>query len=160
MKIRLADETDKQAINELRRQVKLLHAAGRPDYFTDDFDQVSADYLNILFMQENVEILVAEQEVGIVGMACIEYVDRPATPYRLPTKYCHIMEFVIDEHHRQQGIGKALFHFIKRRAAERGFRRIELGVWEFNEGALKFYEELGFCTFKRQMEYCASEEEA
>lgn len=159
MVIREAHKADKHAINELRKQVKLLHAAGRPDYFTDDFDQLSADYLNILLMRENGEILVAEQEDGIVGLACMEYVDRPATPYRLPMKYCHIEEFVIDEHHRRQGIGKALFHFIKRRAAERGFRRIELGVWEFNDDALKFYEELGFCTFKRQMEYRESEEE-
>lgn len=159
MRIRVADAADKQAINELRRQVKLVHAAGRPDFFTEDFDQASADYLNVLFMRENGEILVAEQEDGIVGLACMEYVDRPGTPYRLPAKHCHIEEFVVDEHHRRQGIGKTLFDFVKRRAAKRGFFRIELGMWEFNEGALKFYESMGFRTFKRQLEYCAAEEE-
>ena len=26
-------------------------------------------------------------------------------------------------------------------------------MWEFNEGALKFYESIGFTTYRRYMEY-------
>lgn len=153
MIVREAREGDKQAVNELRRQIKLVHAAGRPDFFSADFNEESAAYLDILLRQENVEVLVAEQDSSIVGLACIEYIDRPATPYRVSFSYCHIMEFGVDERYRRQGIGTALFDAIKARAAERGFRRIDLGMWEFNEDALKFYEAMGFHTYKRQMEY-------
>lgn len=153
MIVREAGEADTQAINALRRQVKLVHAAGRPDFFSDDFNQQLEDYLTIFFRQENAEVFVAEKDRHIVGFACVEYVDRPASPYRMALKYCDVNEFGVDEEHRRQGIGTALFAFIRARAAEKGFSRIELNMWEFNEGALRFYESLGFRTYRRYMEY-------
>lgn len=153
MVIREACEADKQAINALRKQVLLVHAAGKPEFFSDTFSKELADHLNMLFMQENAEVLVAESDNEMLGFACIEYIDRPGTPYRMPTRYCHVIEFGVDEGHRRQGIGRALFESVKARAAERGFSRIELDMWEFNEGALAFYEAIGFRTYRRYMEY-------
>ena len=37
-------------------------------------------------------------------------------------------------------------------AKEKGFSRIELNMWEFNQDALAFYEAAGFKTFRRYME--------
>ena len=37
-------------------------------------------------------------------------------------------------------------------AKEKGLHRIELNMWEFNQGALAFYEATGFVTFRRYME--------
>jgi GNAT superfamily N-acetyltransferase len=34
--------------------------------------------------------------------------------------------------------------FIKEYARQKGFKRLELNMWEFNEGALKFYENAGY----------------
>lgn len=51
-----------------------------------------------------------------------------------------------------RGIGRALFMFMQEDAKARGFTRIELNMWEFNEGALAFYEALGFTTYRRYME--------
>ena len=34
-----------------------------------------------------------------------------------------------------------------------GLDKIELDVWEFNDTALKFYESLGFRTYRRYMEF-------
>lgn len=153
MQVRLAVEADKSAINELRRQVKLLHTAGAPDFFAEGFPQELADYLNVLFMQENGEVIVAEREGEIVGFACLSYVERPATVFRNAMKFCGIEEIGVDEHCRRQGVGRALMAFIKDRAAEKGFPRLELNMWEFNEGALRFYESIGFRTYRRYMEY-------
>mgnify|MGYP002516362319 CR=1 FL=1 len=47
----------------------------------------------------------------------------------------------------------AMIGFIRDFAREKGFHRIELNMWEFNEGALRFYESLGFRTYRRYMEY-------
>lgn len=153
LNIRLATQADKPAINELRKQVKLVHAAGRPDFFSEGFDEASADYLNVMMMQENAELFVADRDGAIVGFAFLEYIDRPATPYRIATQYCHIAEFGVDERYRRQGIGTALFDRVKACAAEKGYRRMELGMWEFNESALRFYESVGFHTYKRNLEY-------
>lgn len=151
--IRLAREDDKAAVNELRRQVLSVHAAKRPEVFPSEFSREYANYLDIVMMQENAQVLVAEWDGRIVGFTCLEYMDRPGTCYRMPMHACHVMEFGVAEQYRRQGIGRALFDDIRTRAEARGFRRIELGVWEFNESALRFYESLGFHTSKREMEY-------
>ena len=153
MQVRMAVEADKPAINALRRQVKLLHTEGRPEFFAPGFPQELADHLNVIFEQENSEVVVAEQDGQVVGFACLAYVEKPAFVFRNALKYCDIDELGVDERFRRQGIGRAMFEFIKVRAAERGFSRIELNMWEFNEGALRFYEALGFRTYRRYMEY-------
>lgn len=158
MRIRLAGEADKQAINILRQQVQSVHAAGRPDFFPAEFSRELADHLNIFFMQDNAEVIVTEVDDQLVGFASIEYIDRPGSPYRLPVRYCHVVEFGVEERHRRQGIGTALFENIKERAKEKGVDRIELDMWEFNESALRFYESLGFRTFRRYMEFRTMEE--
>ncbi len=42
--------------------------------------------------------------------------------------------------------------FIRGYAREKGFRRLELNMWEFNRDALAFYEAAGFSTYRRYME--------
>lgn len=42
--------------------------------------------------------------------------------------------------------------FIKEYAREKGFKKLELNMWEFNQGALDFYEAVGFKTYRRYME--------
>ena len=37
-------------------------------------------------------------------------------------------------------------------AREKGIRRLELNMWEFNQDALAFYEAAGFSTYRRYME--------
>ena len=45
-----------------------------------------------------------------------------------------------------------MIRFIREYAQEKGFRRLELNMWEFNRGALAFYEAAGFTTYRRYME--------
>ena len=52
---------------------------------------------------------------------------------------------------RRQGVGKALMDFARDDAREKGFPRIELDVWSFND-ALRFYEAEGYTVFRRYLE--------
>ena len=45
-----------------------------------------------------------------------------------------------------------MIRFIRAFAREKGYRRLELNMWEFNRGALAFYEAAGFSTYRRYME--------
>ena len=45
-----------------------------------------------------------------------------------------------------------LVDFIKQDAASKGYSRIELDVWEFNETAIEFYNAIGFKPYRRYME--------
>ena len=67
--------------------------------------------------------------------------------------FLDIDEFCVDEAYRRKGAATELIAFIKSYAKEKGFHRIELNMWEFNQGALAFYEAVGFKTFRRYMEF-------
>ena len=70
-----------------------------------------------------------------------------------------IHEFGVDEAFRRQGAATAMIGFIRDYAAKNGFRRVELNMWEFNQGALAFYEAAGFATYRRYMEMEIAEEQ-
>lgn len=40
----------------------------------------------------------------------------------------------------------------KQEAKNRGFDRLELDVWEFSKGAMKFYDSVGFKTYREYKE--------
>ena len=64
----------------------------------------------------------------------------------------HVEEFGVDPAFHRKGVATALVEYMKRDAAQRGYPRIELDMWEFNQGALAFYENVGFQTYRRYME--------
>ena len=72
-------------------------------------------------------------------------------------RYYSVEEIAVEETFRRRGIGIQLVEYMKQDARRKGFDRVELDVWEFNEGALEFYEAAGFHTFRRFMEYGLNE---
>ena len=58
----------------------------------------------------------------------------------------------MDEAYRRKGAASALIAYMKDDAKAKGLNKIELDVWEFNEGALAFYEAAGFTAYRRYME--------
>lgn len=153
MNIRFATENDLQRVNELRAQVSALHAAGKPEVFRSGFSPELQEHVYTLHAAPGHAILVAEGENAIVGFACMKLVDHPGSPYRLPQKYLDVDEFGVDECVRRQGVGRALFEAVREYAKSLGVSRIELNMWEFNQEALKFYESIGFSTYRRYMEF-------
>lgn len=151
--IRYAEKQELAIVNELRSQVNEVHVKGRPDIFRDGFCKEFKDYIYKEWDHEKSDIIVAIAKDKICGYAIIEYIKKPSSPYTMAKKYCHINEFGIDEKYRRQKIATELFEFIKAQAKEKNFDRIELDMWEFNETALKFYDSVGFCTYRRFMEY-------
>ena len=152
MEIRFAGREDLPAVNRLRRQVKELHAAGRPDIFKPGFGPELEHYLYEIFEDPDQEILVAEEEGVIRGFAILHEIRRPENPYMAQRHYLDIDEFCVDEACRRRGIGRTLIEAAKAVAKKRGFDRLELNMWEFNQGALAFYEAEGFETYRRYME--------
>lgn len=152
MLIRFATENDLPRINELRRQVNDLHTAARPDMFKPGFPQEIQDYLHTIFEADDRHILVVEMNGKIVAFACLAEIVTSATPYRPSRRFFEVDELGVDKSARRKGVGRKLFEEICRIAKDKGFAKIELNMWEFNEEALKFYEAIGFSTYRRYME--------
>ena len=152
MTVRFAREDELGRVNELRRQVSELHAAGKPDVFKPGFPREMEDFLLLIWNDPEKEVVVAEQDGRVCGYAVLHYIHRPENPSKFKMDYLDIDEFGVDEACRRQGAATAMIDFIRAYAKEKGLRRIELNMWEFNKGALAFYEAVGFATYRRYME--------
>ena len=150
--VRFAKPEDAEQINALRRQVNELHVIGRPHHFKSGFNQELQDHV-FLYLTGGIGYAAVDEEEGqIRGMVLVDYIDRPESPYRYAERFAHIAEICVDEKCRRQGVGKALMDFVKADAKKKGFSRIELDVWSFND-ALAFYEAEGFTVFRRYLEF-------
>lgn len=152
MTVRFANETDLPAVNRLRMQVNELHVTGRPETFRPGFPPELADHVYTVFRDPDRDILVAKEEGEIRGFAVLHEIRRPENPFMFERHFLDVDEFGVDEAYRRRGVGRALIERAKAIARDRGFDRLELNMWEFNQGALEFYEALGFETYRRYME--------
>lgn len=150
--VRYAKREELEAVNKIRKQVNEVHVKGRPDIFREDGWQFIEPFVYTRFDEENSGVIVAAIEDEIVGFAVVQYIVRPESPYNKEQKYFHIEEFGVNEAHRRKGIATAMIDFVKEDARKRGFKKIELDMWEFNQDALAFYESAGLKTFRRYME--------
>ena len=152
MQIRFAIETDLESINLLRKQVNDLHVAGKPDVFRPGFPDQLRNFIHVIWNDPEQEIVVAEQDENICGFAVLHHINKPENPFMYERDFLDIDEFCVDEAFRRQGVASAMIDFIHDYAREKGLHRIELNMWEFNQGALAFYEAAGFTTYRRYME--------
>lgn len=151
--VRFAEEKDIEKVNELRKQVNDIHVEGRPDIFKPDFGAEIRDVAKSFIHDEDKDIIVAVRDGEICGMLCVEVVNKPESPYGMARSFYHVVEVAVDEKHRQEGVGRELFEFIKTDAARRGLDKIELDAWEFNETAIEFYRAVGFKVTRRWFEF-------
>ncbi len=152
IRVRFAREEDLEAVNILRKQVNDLHVAGKPDVFRPGFCDALRDYIHEIHQDPRKKIVVAEVEGSICGFAVLNHITRPENPFMLERDFLDVDEFGVAEEHRRQGAGIAMLDFIREYAKAEGLKRLELNMWEFNRGALAFYEAAGFQTYRRYME--------
>ena len=150
--VRFAREEDAEQVNVLRRQVNDLHVAGEPGVFRPGFCDELRDYIHVIMHDPQKAVVVAEADGSIRGFAVLNHIVRPENPFMFERDFLDIDEFGVDESCRRQGVASAMIRFIRGWAREKGFRRLELNMWEFNRGALAFYEAAGFTTYRRYME--------
>ena len=150
--VRFAREEDLERVNELRKQVNDVHVAGKPDVFKPGFCEDLRNHIHTIWANPNEKIAVAEISGQVCGFAVLNHIVRPENPFMFERDFLDIDEFGVDEGCRRQGAAAAMIRFIREWAKEQGFRRIELNMWEFNRGALAFYEAAGLTTYRRYME--------
>lgn len=152
MEIRFAKEDELERVNELRKQVNDLHVEGKPDVFKPGFNDDLRDHIYDIWNDPEQEIVVADVDGIICGFAVVHHIYKVENPFMYERDFIDVDEFCVDESFRRQGVATEIIAFIKDYTREKGFKRLELNVWEFNRGALEFYEAVGFKTFCRYME--------
>ncbi|MGI5884689.1 MAG: GNAT family N-acetyltransferase [Candidatus Spyradocola sp.] len=153
MDIRRAEEKDMPRIEELLRQVNLVHHLGRPDLFKYGARKYTTEELRALIHDDTRPIFVAADDKDEVqGYAfCIfqQYVNHNIMT---DIKTLYIDDLCVDEHCRGQHIGTALYQAVLDFARKSGCYNVTLNVWSLNESAMKFYQAQGLKPQKVGME--------
>jgi ribosomal protein S18 acetylase RimI-like enzyme len=153
--IRFAQTEDYEDVSKLVAQIHQMHVAARPDIYSPYDNPMGEEYFAKLLKQERSAVIVAEDinEKAIHGYTVIRIEEAAYRPIFKPRKYIFIDDFCVEENKRGSGIGKKIFAFLIDHAKEISATYIELGVAEFNTGAIQFYESLGMKTRSRKLEY-------
>lgn len=152
MTIRSAVAADSDGVLELLRQVNNVHEATRPDIFIKDKTKYTAAELSAIFEDDTRPVFVAVDEQNtVLGYAFCVFEPHGKNNLRdFLTLY--IDDICVDEAARGNGVGTALFEFVRAFAKEKGVYNLTLNVWDKNDAAFAFYKKCGFHIQKYGME--------
>ncbi len=153
MLIRRAEKKDMPGINNLLRQVLMVHHNGRPDLFKANAKKYTDEQLAELIKDDKKPIFVCvDEEENVLGYAFCVWQQHVNNEILTDIKTLYIDDLCVDEKRRGQHIGKSLYEYVLAYAKENGFYNVTLNVWSLNESAKKFYEACGLVPQKVGME--------
>ena len=149
--IREATKSDYDVVHQIQRQVHEIHTKERPDHYKMADTTLDKEYFNNLIEGENTKVFLLEEDQPIAyTILTIKHTEE--RPILIPKKVVYMDDFGVDNMYRGKGVGKIFFEKILEFAKDIEADSLELGVWEFNENAIKFYESMNLKTKIRRME--------
>lgn len=153
MKIKEATKEDIEQIISLLQQISELHYISRPDIFKiKSKKELKECAIENLENNEKKIIVATDETLKIYGILICKVKELKIHVNLKSSRVLWIEELCVDESRRKNGIGKMLMLEAENIAKKLNCERIELNCWEFNETAIKFYEEIGMETQRRVME--------
>lgn len=153
MEIRRAKEQDMDGINELLRQVCLVHHRGRPDLFKYGARKYTDEQLRAIIHDDTRPIFTAVDEgERVLGYAFCIFQQHLDDNILTDIRTLYIDDLCVDEKIRGQHIGRRLYEAVLAFAREQACYNVTLNVWSLNEAAMKFYQACGLKPQKVGME--------
>ena len=150
--IRPAGEGDIPAVVALYRQLDQALVDLQPEFFC--VAPREDEFVRQAVKAADADYLLAEEEGAVVGFALVNYAGwTPEFSCVLPHRYACLADLVVDEAHRQQGIGSTLLGAAKRWARDRRLEYLELSVLSQNAPAIALYRKHGFQEAGRRKNY-------
>ena len=151
--VRRAEKKDIPGILALLVQVDMVHHNGRPDIFKGPATKYDAGELEEILMDPASPVFVCVDETDSpIGHAFCVHKQIQEDHVLTDIKTLYIDDICVDESHRGQHVGTALYQAVLDYAKTQGFYNVTLNVWSCNPGAMAFYESLGFQPQKVGME--------
>ncbi|MEB6550944.1 GNAT family N-acetyltransferase [Heyndrickxia sporothermodurans] len=150
--IREANLSDYQKIQPIHKEVHDLHVNGRPDKYKPSNNTLDFDYFKSLVYDNNSIVYIIESDGKIIAFTFLRKYEAAERDTIVKNTYVFMEDFGVAGSFRGEGFGKLLFNKAIEFAKKIGAVSLELGVWEFNRQAIKFYEAMGMKTQARKME--------
>ncbi len=152
IKIRRAASGDIARITDLLLQVHRVHSQGRPDIFKSGSKKYTSEELEAILPDDGRPVFVAEMSGEVVGYAFCILEEIKNNSSLADRRSLYIDDLCVDEEHRGEHIGEALYRFVLDEARRLGCYHVTLNVWSLNGGAMRFYEKMGLVPMKTTME--------
>ncbi len=153
MLIRRAENIDIPKINDLLRQVCLVHHNGRPDLFKYGAQKYADEELIQIISDDEKPVFVAvDEDNTVLGYAFCIFERHINDNILTDVKTLYIDDLCVDKSFRGKHIGKQLYDYAVSFAKENGCYNLTLNVWNCNDSAMKFYEKCGLKPQKTQLE--------
>jgi ribosomal protein S18 acetylase RimI-like enzyme len=151
VKIRKASHADFAGYKNLSAMGDELHHKSLPGVFTHAKKAGrSKEHFLTTFGKADREIYVAESGNKLVGFVQAS-LGQANNPILVPVKYAYVHDIVVAPAWQEKGIGQKLMEEARKWAKEGGAKQMRLQVWEFNRGAARFYDRLGFKPVSRHL---------
>lgn len=153
VKIRKAKTKDIPRILELLVQVNNVHSKDCPDLFIKDKTKYTQKELEGIIADEQTPVFAAVNDEDLVLGYAFGVFQSHIEDNNFPDIVTfYIDDICVDAACRRQHIGESLYNYVREFARESGCYNITLNVWEKNEQARTFYEDLGFHVQKTGLE--------
>ena len=149
--IRRAEKKDIQGLISLLYQVDAVHNGIRPDLFKGNTSKYTEQELEEIINDDSKPIFVYD-DGKILGHAFCQISEVKNHRLLQDVKTLYIDDICVDEQSRGHHIGKALYEYVYNYAKSIGCHNITLNVWEGNDSAYNFYEQMGMHIQKTGME--------
>lgn len=150
--IRQGTVEDYPQAHEVIAATFVFHQRAAPEQFREtDSPPPTHVWIEELLRDGHGAWLLAEAEEQIVGFLSVRLRQAVHEPFLVPEVRAVVDNLGILPAWQRRGIGRQLMDAAEQWAREHGARRLILSVWEFNAGALEFYEALGYVPFTHNM---------
>ncbi|WP_170851016.1 GNAT family N-acetyltransferase [Collimonas sp. OK607] len=127
-------------------EVNLLHHEAWPTVFAPEAaPERDWDYWRACLLHDGALIMIADIDGQAAGMITAQISEETGSLVH-PHKFFRIGSISVSVSHRGSGIGRSLMSAIEAWATSQGASDLRLTVWDFNQRAIAFYEELGYET--------------
>ena len=138
--LQLATLADREAVNDLARQVHAMHVAWRPDIY---------EMVEQLYPTERMQSAIRDRTLFVAKIdgIVVGYASVKIRPFDFPgvvrRKIMLIDEFAVHESCRGQGIGTEMMADLRALAKAFGCTDLQLNVYPQNDDAVGFYQRCG-----------------
>ena len=151
--IRLATAADFEPIGIIFAEENRFHVELVPEIIQIADPIMTQEWFDDVLNDPDKTLFVAETGKDVVGVALVVLRNSIDDPIFRQRRYAYINEIAVAASHHGRGIGRLLMERIHQWSRAQGISEIELQVWERNEGAIGFYENLEYQVWRRTMRF-------
>jgi GNAT superfamily N-acetyltransferase len=107
--------------------------------------------LTKIIEDDQAALFIAEIEGQLIGLAEVYFRQDEVDSVKVAQPYGYLQSLMVLEQFRRYGVGKLLVDAAEAWAKAKGATEMQLEIWDFPAGALRFYEKLSYRGLRRTL---------